>query len=231
MYTVFNDLLQTFFPNYCYGCKSAVPKKTILCLHCLSELPVTNFHLSNSNSLVKLLQQHTPISYATSLFFFEHQGLVQQLIHQLKYMNREQLGSLFGVQLGQKLSDSSFSSCDLVVPIPLHKRRQRQRGYNQVSQFGQQLAKQLHIGCVPQNLIRHKSTKTLVRLNTHKRAAQIKDAFYVVDSSVFAGKHLLLVDDVVTTGTTLSEAANCLLQIEDVQVSVATIAFANSPLP
>ena len=197
----------------------------------MSELPKTNSHLSNSNPLVKLLQQLAPISYATSLFYFEQQGLVQQLIHQLKYMNREQLGNFFGTQLGKKLVGSSFSSCDLVVPIPLHKRRQRQRGYNQVSKFGQQLAKQLQIEYVPQNLIRHKATKTLVRLNTHQRAAQIKNVFSVVDLSVFTGKHLLLVDDVVTTGTTLSEAANCLLQIEDVRVSVATIAFAKSPLP
>ena len=231
MYAVFDDLLQTLFPNYCLGCKSAVPKKTILCLHCLSELPKTNSHLSNSNPLVNLLQQLAPISYATSLFYFEQQGLVQQLIHQLKYMNREQLGNFFGTQLGQKLVNSPFLSCDLIVSIPLHKRRQRQRGYNQVSQFGQQLAKQLQIEYVLQNLIRHKATKTLVRLNTHQRAAQIKNAFSVVDSSVFAGKHLLLVDDVVTTGTTLSEAANCLLQIEGVEVSVATIAFAKSPLP
>ena len=83
----------------------------------------------------------------------------------------------------------------------------------------------------PKNLIRHKATKTLVRLNTQQRAGQIKDAFSLIDTSVFTGKHLLLVDDVVTTGTTLSEAANCLLQIEDAQVSVATIAFAKSPLP
>ena len=135
------------------------------------------------------------------------------------------------LNLGKSLSDSSFSSCDLVVPIPLHKRRQRQRGYNQVSQFGQQLAKQLQIDYVPHNLVRHKATKTLVRLNADQRVAQIKNAFSVVDSSVFAGKHLLLVDDVVTTGTTLSEAANCLLQIDGVRVSVAAIAFAKSPLP
>ena len=231
MLTLFNDLIHTLFPTYCLGCRKAIPPKTTLCLYCLSELPPTNSHLSNSNPLVELLQQLTPISYATSLFFFEQKGLVQQLIHQLKYMNREQLGSLFGAQLGQKLSDSSFSSCDLVVPIPLHKRRQRQRGYNQVSQFGQQLAKQLQIDYVPHNLVRHKATKTLVRLNADQRVAQIKNAFSVVDSSVFAGKHLLLVDDVVTTGTTLSEAANCLLQIDGVRVSVAAIAFAKSPLP
>ena len=210
MPTLFDDMIHTLFPSYCLGCRRAIPPKTKLCLHCLSELPATHFHLSNSNPLVQLLQQ---------------------LIHQLKYMNKEQLGSLFGTQLGQKLIDSPFSSCDLVVPIPLHRRRQRQRGYNQVSQFGQQLARQLQIDCVPHNLVRHKATKTLVRLNAHQRAAQIKNAFSVVDTSVFAGKHLLLVDDVVTTGTTLSEAANCLLQIEDVQVSVATIAFAKSPLP
>ena len=107
MFTVLDDLLQTLFPSYCRGCRKAIATKTTLCLHCLSELPTTNFHLSNSNPLMKLLQQ---------------------LIHQLKYMNGEQLGSLFGSLLGQKLVGSSFLSCDLVVPIPLHKRRQRQRG-------------------------------------------------------------------------------------------------------
>ena len=228
MPTLFNDLIHTLFPPYCLGCRRAIPPKTTLCLHCLSELPATNFHLCNSNPLVQLLQQLVPISHATALLFFEQQGLVQQLIHQLKYMNREQLGSLFGTQLGQKLIDSSFSSCELVVPIPLHRRRQRQRGYNQVSQFGQQLARQLQIDYVPHNLVRHKATKTLVRLNAHQRTAQIKDAFSIVDTSVFV-KHLLLIDDVVTTGTTLSEAANCLLQIDDVRISVAAIAFANSP--
>lgn len=231
MLALFDDLIHTLFPTYCLGCRRALPPNTTLCLHCLSELPQTNFHLCNSNPLVQLLQQLVPITHATSLLFFEQQGLVQQIIHQLKYMNREQLGNLFGSQLGQKLVNSPFSSCDLVVPIPLHKRRQRQRGYNQVSQFGQQLAKQLQIDYVSQNLIRHKATKTLVHLNTHQRTVQINNAFSIIDLSAFAGKHLLLVDDVVTTGTTLSEAAKCLLQIDGVRVSVATIAFAKSPLP
>ena len=231
MITVLNDLLQTLFPTYCLGCRRAVPQKTTLCLHCLSELPITNYHLSTFNPLLKLLNEITPIEAATSLVFFEKQGLVQQLIHQLKYMNKEQLGSVFGGLLGEKLLDSSFSTCDYVVPIPLHRRRERKRGYNQVTQFGQQLAKQLHVEYIDRNLIRSKATKTLVRLNKQERVHQIKGAFSVVDPSIFIKKHILLIDDVITTGATLSEAANCLLQIEGVRVSVATIAFAMSPLP
>ena len=231
MITVFNDLLQTLFPTYCLGCRRAVPQKTTLCLHCISELPITNYHLSTSNQLLKLLNEITPVEAATSLVFFEKQGFVQQLIHQLKYMNKEQLGSVFGGLLGEKLLDSSFSTCDYVVPIPLHRRRERKKGYNQVTQFGQQLAKQLHIECIDRNLIRTKATKTLVRLNKQERVHQIKGAFSVVNPSFFIKKHILLIDDVVTTGATLSEAANYLLQIEGVRVSVATIAFAMSPLP
>ena len=231
MITVLNDFLQTLFPTYCLGCRRAVPPKTTLCLHCISELPITNNHLSTSNPLLKLLNEITPIEAATSLVFFEKQGLVQQLIHQLKYMNKEQLGSVFGGLLGEKLLDSSFSTCNLVVPIPLHRRRERKRGYNQVTQFGQQLAKQLHVEYIDRNLIRSKATKTLVRLNKQERVHQIKGAFSVVDPSIFIKKHILLIDAVVTTGATLSEAANCLLQIEGVRVSVATIAFAMSPLP
>ena len=231
MITVLNDFLQTLFPTYCLGCRRAVPPKTTLCLHCISELPIANYHLSTSNPLLKLLNEITPIEAATSLVFFEKQGFVQQLIHQLKYMNKEQLGSVFGGLLGEKLLDSSFSTCDYVVPIPLHRRRERKRGYNQVTQFGQQLAKQLHVEYIDRNLIRSKATKTLVRLNKQERVHQIKGAFSVVDPSIFIKKHILLIDDVVTTGATLSEAANCLLQIEGVRVSVATIAFAMSPLP
>ena len=231
MITVLNDFLQTLFPTYCLGCRRAVPPKTTLCLHCISELPIANYNLSTSNPLLKLLNEITPIEAATSLVFFEKQGLVQQLIHQLKYMNKEQLGSVFGGLLGEKLLDSSFSTCNLVVPIPLHRRRERKRGYNQVTQFGQQLAKQLHVEYIDRNLIRSKATKTLVRLNKQERVHQIKGAFSVVDPSIFIKKHILLIDDVVTTGATLSEAANCLLQIEGVRVSVATIAFAMSPLP
>ena len=231
MITVLNDFLQTLFPTYCLGCRRAVPPKTTLCLHCISELPIANYNLSTSNPLLKLLNEITPIEAATSLVFFEKQGLVQQLIHQLKYMNKEQLGSVFGGLLGEKLLDSSFSTCNLVVPIPLHRRRERKRGYNQVTQFGQQLAKQLHVEYIDRNLIRSKAIKTLVRLNKQERVHQIKGAFSVVDPSISIKKHILLIDDVVTTGATLSEAANCLLQIEGVRVSVATIAFAMSPLP
>ena len=231
MITVLNDLLQTVFPTYCLGCRRTVPQKTTLCLHCLIELPITNYHLSTFNPLLKLLNEITPVEAATSLVFFEKQGLVQQLIHQLKYMNKKQLGSVFGGLLGEKLLDSSFSTCDYVVTIPLHRRRERKRGYNQVTQFGQQLAKQLHIECIDRNLIRTKATKPLVRLNKQERVHQIKGAFSVVNPSFFIKKYILLIDDVVTTGATLSEAANCLLQIEGVDVSVATIAFAMSPLP
>ena len=228
--------------DYCFKWLTANPFPNILSWlstnstpkdHSLPPLPkwIANYHLSTFNPLLKLLNEITPVEAATSLVFFEKQGLVQQLIHQLKYMNKEQLGSVFGGLLGEKLLDSSFSTCDYVVPIPLHRRRERKRGYNQVTQFGQQLAKQLHIECIDRNLIRTKATKTLVRLNKQKRVHQIKGAFSVVNPSFFIKKHILLIDDVVTTGATLSEAANCLLQIEGVRVSVATIAFAMSPLP
>ena len=141
MPTLFDDLIHTLSPSYCLGCRRVTPPKTTLCFHCLSELPATNSHLSNSNPLFQLLQQLAPISHAIALLFFEQQGLVQQLIHQLKYMNREQLGSLFGTQLGQKLVNSPFSSCGLIVPIPLHKRRQRQVAITKFRNLGSSLPK------------------------------------------------------------------------------------------
>lgn len=231
MLTLFDDLIHTLFPSYCLGCRRAVPSKTTLCLHCLSELPYTNYHVCPNNPLVKLLHELTLVVSATSFVFFEQQGLVQHLIHQLKYGDKEQIGCFFGKLLGKKLLDHSFSTCDLIVPIPLHRRKERKRGYNQVTAFGQQLANQLHIQYLDRNLVRCKVTKPLVKLSKLQRVRQIKDAFTVVDPSCLIGKHILLIDDVVTTGATLSEAANCLLHIEGVQVSVATIAFAMSPLP
>ena len=194
-------------------------------------MPHTNYHVCPNNPLVKLLNKLTLVVSATSFVFFEQQGLVQHLIHQLKYKDKEQIGSFFGKRLGKKLLDHSFSTCDLIVHIPLHKHKERKRGYNQVTAFGQQLANELHIPYIDRNLVRCKATKTLVQLSKQQRVRQIKDAFTVVDPSCLIGKHILLIDDVVTTGATLSEAANCLLHIKGVQVSVATIAFAMSPLP
>jgi ComF family protein len=231
MIALLQDLLNTIFPTYCMGCGCMVPPNTILCLQCEHQLPKTDYHNSQRNPLFEMIQKLAPIQHATSLFFFERRGIVQALVHQLKYMGKDHLGDFFGAMLVKELIDSPFQNCDVVVPIPLHKKRQRKRGYNQVTAFGQQIAMQLGQEYIPNRLVRHKATRTLVQLNSEQRIAQMKGAFSVVCPTLFVGKHILLIDDVVTTGTTLSEAINCLLQIEGVQVSVATIAFAKPPLP
>jgi ComF family protein len=194
-------------------------------------LPFTHYEKSPINPLYKLLICQNGIEGAVSLFFFEKEGLLQKLIHSLKYKGQYSLGVFFGQMLGKKLAAAILKSYTLVIPVPLHKKRQRYRGYNQVAGFGKALAQTLGIAYNDHLLYRHKPTKTLVRMTKTQRWEQVRDAFGVHNLSALNGHHILLVDDVITTGATLSAAVRAVSAQEGVRISIAAIAFAQSPLP
>mgnify|MGYP003335850690 FL=1 len=181
--------------------------------------------------MLRLLNQRVGIEEATALCFFEKEGLMQKLIHLLKYKGQYRLGVFFGKILAEKLTIHKRSDYTLVVPIPLYKKKKRIRGYNQVEGFAKALSQSLAISYNDTLLIRHKSTKTLVRMTQTQRWTQVRDAFQIRNPEVLLGQHVLLVDDVVTTGATLSAAVACLSKLEGIRVSVAAIAFAQPPLP
>ena len=166
-----------------------------------------------------------PVYRSTSLFFFEHGNKTAHLIHQMKYNNQKYISDYCGIRLGETLKKiPDFQSIDLVVPVPLHPKRFRKRGYNQVFGFASQLAEQLKADYCPDFILRSKHTPHLAQASAKQRKQWIKDAFILSDQSNYLNpKHLLLVDDVMTTGATLAACGASILNSESRRLSVATI--------
>ena len=226
------DLGQVFMPKLCMGCQRSLPRSMQqLCLECLEKLPITHYEQYPENPLHRLINHRVFVEEAMVLYFFEKEGLMQKLIHLLKYKGHYRLGVFFGKILAERLTVYKRTYYTLVVPIPLYKKKKRIRGYNQVEGFAKALSQSLAISYNDTLLIRHKSTKTLVRMTQTQRWTQVRDAFQIRNPEALLGQHVLLVDDVVTTGATLSAAVACLSKLEGIRVSVAAIAFAQPPLP
>ena len=169
-----------------------------------------------------------PIKQATALLWFKKKSIVQQLLHNLKYKSHEDIGLFLGEWLGEELSEKkTYQSIEVVVPVPLHKLRQRKRGYNQVHTFAKAIADKLQVECNTSVLQKTKATETQVFKDRLKRWNDDNTIFSVSNTNDFKGKHILLVDDVITTGATIEACANALLKIEGIKISVATMAIAS----
>ena len=173
-----------------------------------------------------MLYGRVKLEEATALLHFSKKGIVQQLMHNLKYRNQEVIGRFLGEWLGEALKNSeAYTSIDVVVPVPLHKSKQRQRGYNQVDKFGRALAQALDADFNSDTLIKVSATKTQVFKDRLKRSSNIEENFTVSNLQVLKNKHILLVDDIITTGATIESCANSLFKIEGLRLSVATMAI------
>lgn len=222
--------LSLFFPNYCLGgCGNTLemPDEQ-LCVHCFSQLTLTHFSKHSPNNIEQLFWGKVRVERATSLFYFSKESRIQQIIHQLKYKGRNDIGFLLGRLLGKDLIDSpDFDSIDLVIPVPLHKSKKNKRGYNQSEEIAKGVIDELKIPLDTKSLKRISFTKTQTRKKRFERWENVKDVFSVQDSGSLEGKHILLIDDVCTTGATLIACAEQLLTIKDVKISIATVAFAS----
>ena len=224
--SMLNDFLSLIFPKVCYACgKSLLKSEDCICTFCLYELPKTNFHLYNDNHVVKLFWGRTNIYSASSLYSFSKGSKVQHLIHQLKYRGEKEIGITLGKQYGNELKNAPlFSSANMVIPVPLHPKKLKKRGYNQSETFAQGIAESMQIENGSKFLIRTHASETQTRKSRFARWENIEEIFQVVSPEKILGKHILLVDDVVTTGSTLEACANKILEVTDTKVSVATIA-------
>ena len=223
---MWNTLLDLFLPPICTICQRTLHSwEQTFCLGCTFNLPETRFHLWPRNSMQQQLELLIPVYRSTSLFFFEHGNKTAHLIHQMKYNNQKYISDYCGIRLGETLKKiTDFQSIDLVVPVPLHPKRFRKRGYNQVFGFASQLAEQLKADYCPDFILRSKHTPHLAQASAKQRKQWIKDAFILSDQSNYLNpKHLLLVDDVMTTGATLAACGASILNSESRRLSVATI--------
>ncbi len=224
-----NDLLELFYPELCVTCGDRLlSHEKYVCLNCWHDLPKTNFHLKRNNKVAQLFWGRVQVDHTTSFFSYRKGSRYQKLIHFIKYKGLKELGFEAGRKFGQELNMSdTFSSVDLVVPVPLHPKKQKQRGYNQSEWIAKGMAEAMQKELSPDNLIRKIFTSTQTRKNRFERWQNVEGIFEIARPDEFTGKHILLIDDVVTTGSTLEACAYQLLKVENAKVSIATLAFAD----
>jgi ComF family protein len=216
------------YPNLCVVCGENLQKhEQLLCLICLHTLPKTNYHLEIGNNIEKRFWGKVELYRATAFFHFQKGSPFQKILHSLKYKDNKELGWLMGKYAAVDLLESAdFKSIDLIIPVPLHPNKLKQRGYNQSEWIAKGIS---DIMCRPQDtktLIRIKENKTQTRKSVFERFENTEGIFKITETADIEGKHILLIDDVLTTGSTLEACIKALLEIKGVRVSVFALAVA-----
>lgn len=223
-----NDFIALIFPQACASCgKSLFKNENSICSYCVYHLPKTNFHLDKENPVSKMFWGRVPIHSAGALYGFNKGGRVQRLVHQLKYKGHKKIGFTVGKLYGNELKNCpDFSSVNVVIPVPLHIRKLNKRGYNQSDSFAQGLAESMNADVDLKVLYREFESESQTKKSRFKRWQNVSSIFQLREVKNLEGKHILLVDDVITTGATLEACAQTLMQIQNIKISIVTIAYA-----
>ncbi len=225
--------LKSFFsliyPELCCCCKqSLVGDEKHICTSCHYKLPKTNFHKDSDNAVELIFRGRVPVESAASYLYFQKGSSVQHLIHNFKYKGNVHLGYHLGKVYGNELKSSDiFSKAELIVPIPMHPAKQKKRGFNQSEVFARGIAEAMQIPIDVSSLVKKEKTQTQTKKSRFVRWENVETVFSIKDPEVFKSKHILLVDDVVTTGATIEACAQKLLKIEGVSLSIITLAIAS----
>jgi len=229
MSSFIDDFLSLFFPRNCEICENCLYKNEhLICTYCLGRLPYTKWHMDQKNPLHMVFWGKLPIQGVTAMLYFHYANRTQKLLHKFKYKGVRQLGVFVGKRYGiQLIKFPPFSTVDIIIPVPLHPKKLKIRGYNQSEMFAYGLAQSMSISVVSDNLYRKTASETQTRKTKIERWENVKDIFGVANPENLVDKHILLVDDVITTGSTMEACARILLEIPGVQISVAAIAAAH----
>lgn len=224
---IIKDFVSLFFPKYCLSCSNAlVGGEETLCTRCIIHLPKTNYEIEE-NPIKDRLAGRLPLTYGLAFLKLRKSGVVQKMLHQLKYRHHPEIGIKLGKVYGHELKKMGLSEAfDLIIPVPLHASRKRKRGYNQSAKFAEGLGYALNLPWSESVSIRKRSTKTQTNKSKLERWENVKDVFAIGEAGLIAGKRILLVDDVITTGATLEACGIHLVQNGCSQISVACIAEA-----
>ena len=223
-----DNLLGLFYPNLCLACgRNLPPRQEGICISCLFKLPRTNFHLEPENPFAGRFWGRVPLEAGAAFLYFAKGGKTQRLIHHLKYEGKQEVGVFLGKLYGLALREApGFREAALILPVPLHPRKLHRRGYNQSALFAKGLSEAMKVPWLPNGLQRTEYTATQTRKSRLERFENVEEAFIVPNPGRVKGQHVLLVDDVITTGATLEACALKILEVEGVKVSMATIAIA-----
>lgn len=224
----FTDFLSLLYPRICVCCGNSLWKhEKVVCGACLFRLPRTRHHENPDNPVMGMFTGRIPVESAASFLLFSKGNSVQRLVHHLKYKGRKDVGIWLGEEYGRELvSSPHFQGIGAIVPVPLHKKKLMKRGYNQSGQFAEGLSATMQVPVENHLLVRDKATLTQTRKSRYDRWKNVEEVFSLVRPERYKNTHLLLVDDVVTTGSTLEACIALLRTIPGVRVSVATIAWA-----
>lgn len=220
-------LLDVFFPKVCLGCEGMLTdNEYYLCTSCRHELPITNFHFTNDDTVKKIFYGRSKIEHATALLRFQKKGIVQHLLHNLKYKGHQDVGLFLGQWLGEELKNlEGYKNVDVIIPVPLHPKKFKKRGYNQVEKFAKEIALALQAEYVDDVLKKQTNTSSQVYKNRLERWTNPKERFVLQNKHKIKGKYILLVDDIITTGATLEACIAILNSEENHKISIAAMAI------
>src|SRR5215213_4780068 len=224
-----DSILHFAFPHVCEGCGSdLLNTDQLLCLKCLSSMPATNFHMHSSNPVEKIFWGRLPVTHATAQYYFTKESLMQQLMHQFKYRGNKEMGLFLGKLMGHAFSCSNrFSYLDGLIPLPLFASKEKRRGFNQATLLCEGIGSVLNIPVWKYLVKRNSHTETQTKKGRVERWQNMEGRFELTGNKLPEGQHLLLVDDVITTGATLEACGKELLNAGNIQLSIATLCYSS----
>lgn len=222
-----DDIVSLFYPETCIACATEVEiPGQLFCYYCLSDLPLTGFSFIPQNRLETSFTGRIPIKAATALFYFHKMGPVQKMIHLLKYRGHQHIGSYIGDWLGEEMLQAKrFEGIDLILPVPLHAAKKRKRGYNQVSRFAHSLSVKLEKPMYDDLLVKISGSVSQTSKGRNERVLEKGSGFQLLDTMNLEDKHVLLVDDIITSGGTLEGCWSQLQKVKGLEISLACMAF------
>lgn len=228
LFSYIEDLFSIAFPEVCNACGNALYKhEKIICNQCKVKLPYTNFHLEPDNQIEKIFWGRVPMEKAASYLYFHKGNRVQNLMHRFKYKGKKEIGSLLGKMYGTELLHNRYcNDADMIIPVPLHPDKERKRGYNQSQFFAEGLSQSMGIPYRNDILIRAIASSTQTKKNRFERWQNVESIFKIADYNALINKHIILVDDVVTTGATIEACANTLMNASPKKISFLSLACA-----
>ncbi len=223
---ILNDINSVLLPRVCFGCNARLNRGEYhLCTVCRNQLPLTEYDFNVENAVDRIFYGRINIKKANSFLFFIENGIVKNLIHHLKYKNQEQIGIFLGDWHGQIIAGNNFlATIDYVIPVPLHRKKLRKRGYNQVSAFGRRLAHHLNAEFLEDALIKTANTKTQTKKSRIGRWQNNKALYLLKYPKLLENKNILLVDDVITTGATMEICAKTLNGAKGITLYITSMA-------
>jgi len=222
-----DSFFHLLFPHVCSGCGSdIISEESMLCMRCLSEMPETNFHMHANNPVEKIFWGRLPLVSATAQYYFSKESLMQHLMHQLKYKGNKELGRQLGRLIGNDLQQTNrFNTIDVLVPLPLFPAKEKKRGYNQATILCEGLAEVLNTEIANDVIIRNQHTETQTKKGRMERWQNMEGKFELVNPEKIQDKHILLIDDIITTGATLEACGQELTRANNAKLSIAAFCY------